>query len=168
MRCKFNLVMILLALLSWSVPVHAGQKRALSEHDLLELLAGGVYDTRIAELVRDRGITFVPTAADLASLRRAGADVAVLQAVEGARHITAQVPERVGKPPPPQVRPPPIPNAVESTPRNILNVRPAPSVVPQTPPARTPNLQTSKMPAPALTGATIPVGTTITIHNWQQ
>src|SRR5690349_14525185 len=124
MRCKFNLVMILLALLTWSVRVQAGQKRALSEHDLLELLAGGVYKTRIAELVRDRGITFVPTAADLVSLRHAGADVAVLEALEGARHITAQVPERTGNPPPLQFRPPPIPNAVESNPRNILNVRP--------------------------------------------
>ena len=47
--------------------IQAAQKRALSEHNLPELLAGGVYNSRIAELVRDRGITIVPTARDLAS-----------------------------------------------------------------------------------------------------
>src|SRR5215472_11968777 len=90
-KCKS---VILLALLTgWSMGIQAAQKKALSEHDLLQLLGGGVYNARIVQLVRDRGITFVPSARDLASLRQAGADLALLNAVESARHVTAQLPE---------------------------------------------------------------------------
>src|SRR6516225_11057872 len=91
---KLNLVVLLGLLTGWSVVGHAAQKKALSERDLLQLLAGGVYNARIMQLVQDRGITFVPTSHDLNSLRSAGADLALLNAVESAHHITAQVPEQ--------------------------------------------------------------------------
>ena len=89
---KRNLMLVLGLLIIWSVNGAAAQKRALSSRDLLGLLAGGVYNGRIVQLVRDRGISFVPTSRDLSSLRHAGADLALLNAVESARHITAQQP----------------------------------------------------------------------------
>src|SRR5438105_14577042 len=94
MRLKYNLVILLTLFTSWSMSVYAAQNRALSEHDLLRLLAGGVYNSRMVQLVKDRGITFSPTARDLTSLRLAGANLTLLNAVEGARHVTAQLPER--------------------------------------------------------------------------
>jgi hypothetical protein len=111
MARKYNWIIFMVLLASWSVAALAAGNKALSEHDLLELLAGGVYDGRIAELVQERGITFVPTADELDSLRRAGADFTLLNAVESARHPTLQLPvsapspaahlpERVDKPKP--------------------------------------------------------------------
>lgn len=96
-----------------STHVLAAERRPLSEHDLLELLAGGVYNARIAQLVRDRGISFVPSARDLDLLQRAGANLRLLNAVklaapelaphptfrtpEPVRPIAAQAPENVSK-----------------------------------------------------------------------
>jgi Protein of unknown function (DUF1329) len=164
---KWNLVILLALLIGWSIGVQAAQKKALSEQDLLKLLAGGVYNARIAQLVQERGITFVPTAHDLGSLRRAGADLALLNVVEGARHITAQLPEP-GKPKiERQVKPPVVPNPVESIPRKTLTVLPATAVVPRAVPATALKLRT-QLAAPASSIAAIPVGTTITLANWRQ
>jgi len=164
---KCNLLILLALLTGWSFCVHAAQKKALSEHDLLELLAGGVYNARIAQLVQDRGITFVPTSRDLGSLRRAGADLALLNAVESARHVTAQLPEpgkpHLGR----QATVPTVVHPVESTPHNTLNVPPATSGVPRAIPATVPKLR-MHLPASAHSVAGIPVGTTITLGNWQQ
>ena len=164
---NYNFLILLALLVSWSIGVEAAQKKALSERDLLELLAGGVYNARITQLVKDRGITFVPTSHDLNSLRSAGADLALLGAVESARHITTQVQEP-RKPHferqltiPPPVRP------VESNPHNTLNViPPAPGMfqaVPVTPPKLQPQL-----PVPGSSIAVVPVGTVITSTNWRQ
>ncbi|GEM_PF-2709503 len=60
------------------------QTKSLSENDLLKLLAGGVYNARIASLVRYRGINFAPTAHDLELLKRAGADQQLLHEVSAA------------------------------------------------------------------------------------
>jgi hypothetical protein len=169
MRCTYIFVIALALLTGWSMSLQAAQKKALSEHDLLQLLAGGVYNGRIVQLVRDRGITFVPTAADRILLRRAGADLALLNELESARHITAQSPETVGKPLiQPQVTTPKVPNNIEPPPRNTLNVRPAVSIRPQAPPAMVPKLQTAKLPAPRSSVVAIPVGTRINLGNWQQ
>ena len=165
---KCNWVILLTLLASWSLGAEAAQKKALSEHNLLELLAGGVYNARIAQLVRDRGISFIPSARDLGSLRRAGADLVLLNAVESARHVTAQLPERRGKHElERQVTPPPIPNKVESIPPNTVNIHPATSIVPRAVPATALKLGTP-LRAPASSVAVIPVGTTITLANWQQ
>jgi hypothetical protein len=165
---KCNLVILLTLLTGWSLGVQAAQKKALSEHDLLQLLLGGVYNPRIAQLVRDRGITFVPSARDLGSLRHAGADLALLNAVESARHVTAQLPEHLGEHPlVRQVTPPPIPNPVESIPHNTVTIHPATSIVPGAIPATAPNLRTH-LPAPASSVAVVPVGATITLANWRQ
>jgi hypothetical protein len=163
---KRNLVLVLALLMGWSILGQAAQKKALSAHDLLALLAGGVYNDRIAQLVRDRGINFVPTSSDLNSLRHAGADLALLNAVESARHITAQVPEPTPKPQRP-VAPPPVPNLAQPVPHNTLNVRPSISVVPQAVPPAPAKQQEAKRP-PVLATAAIPVGTAITVNNWQR
>jgi Protein of unknown function (DUF1329) len=56
-------------------------KRPLTENDLLQLLAGGVYSRRVAVLVGRRGLAFSPTRSDIESLRRAGADEFLLTTV---------------------------------------------------------------------------------------
>jgi Protein of unknown function (DUF1329) len=167
MSRKFNLLILLALLAGWPISVQAAQKKALSERDLLELLAGGVYNARIAQLVQDRGINFVLTSRDLGSLRRAGADLALLNAVESARHVTAQLPER-GKPHlQRQVTVPTVARPVESVPHNTLNVPPAASGMPRTTRSTAAKVLT-QLPAPASSVALIPAGTTISLANWRQ
>ena len=72
-----------------AAPTNAGQKRPLTESDLLRLLAGGVYCARVAMLVRERGIGFSPTKRDLELLQHAGADEEVRRAVVTARRMTS-------------------------------------------------------------------------------
>ena len=71
----------------------AGSK-ALSESDLLKLLAGGVYNGRIAALVHVLGINFVPGPHDLELLNHAGANRALLHQVLTARRVLPQPPQR--------------------------------------------------------------------------
>ncbi len=150
---------------SIATAVPAAQKKGLTENDLLRLLNGGVYNARIAQLIHDRGITFVPSSHDLAELRLAGANLALLNAVESARHVTAQVPEPIPESQRP-VAPAPVPNRAQPLPRNTLNVRPSVSVLPQAiPPATAKQQETKRPPIPA---AAIPVGTTITVNDWQR
>ena len=59
--------------------------RPLTETDLLKLLAGGVYCSRVAALVRERGIAFSPTKRDLELLQHAGADEELRHAVIAAQ-----------------------------------------------------------------------------------
>lgn len=66
-------------------PIAAGQKRSLTESDLLKLLAGGVYSDRVAMLVRERGIAFSPTKRDLELLQNAGANQKLQGAVQAAQ-----------------------------------------------------------------------------------
>jgi hypothetical protein len=66
---------------------NAAPPRPLSESDLLNLLAGGVYPSRVANLVEERGITFAPTEDDLSSLRQAGGGDTVARAVIAAAHL---------------------------------------------------------------------------------
>src|SRR5262249_48214049 len=103
---KRKWVILLALFVTWSSAAYSAQPQGLSKLDLLKLLSGGFYNARIADLVRERGISFVPDSRDLNSLQQAGADLALLNAVESARHITAQLPEpgtaprkqRVGRP----------------------------------------------------------------------
>jgi hypothetical protein len=164
-KCK--LVILLALLTGWSIGVWAAQEKALSQHDLLQLLAGGVYNARITQLVRERGITFIPNSRDLSLLRQAGADLALLNAVESARHITAQVSEPRKSQLRRQATLPTVTHPVKSIPHNTLNVLPAHSVVPRTVPPTAPKLPV-QVSAPASSIAAIPIGTTITLANWQQ
>ena len=163
---NFKLLLLLAVLMGLSAEVHAAQKKPLSERDLLQLLAGGVYNARIAQLVQDRGITFVPTSHDLSSLRSAGADLALLNAVESARHITAQVPEQRKPRLERQLTIPPV-RPIESTPRNTLNVPPPGAALPRAVPVAPAKIG-PPIPVPSPSIAAIPVDTVINSANWQR
>jgi hypothetical protein len=163
---KRNSAILLVLLIAWSVSGQAAQQRPLSAHDLLTLLTGGVYKARIAQLVLDRGISFIPTSSDLASFRRAGADLALLNAVESARHITTQQPVPVRSPQLERRVGPAPSNRVQSIPHKTLTVSPATSITPQAVSVTRANLHEKKSPASAV--AVIPPGTTITVSNWQR
>ncbi|HJU11172.1 MAG TPA: hypothetical protein VJ728_09865 [Candidatus Binataceae bacterium] len=91
-------VVILIALLTgWAIAATGAEIKALTQEDLVELLQGGVYNARIAELVRERGISFVPTERNLDALRRSGANLQVLDAIESAHNPTVQLPVSVGQ-----------------------------------------------------------------------
>jgi hypothetical protein len=156
-KCKW---VVLLALLTgWSAGAYSAQAKALSKLDLLKLLSGGVYNARIGDLVRERGITFIPNSHDLNSLQQAGADLALLNAVESARHVTAQLPEPGTAPRKQPVAPPTRVRRVRSIRRNV-DVPATTAVVPRSVP--------HKQQPSATAVAGIPVGTTITVANWRQ
>jgi hypothetical protein len=67
--------------------LHANQKKPLTEGDLLSLLNGGVFSSRLAALVEDHGITFDPTPAVLDRLRKAGAQKSLEHAILNAPRI---------------------------------------------------------------------------------
>jgi hypothetical protein len=81
------------------VTAGAAASKTLSENDLLKLLAGGVYNARIASLVHDRGINFVPTAHDLELLQHAGANQALLYEVMTAPRVSPQMTLHPPEPP---------------------------------------------------------------------
>jgi hypothetical protein len=104
----------------------AAGRKPLSETDLVRLLAGGLYNARIASLVHYSGINFIPTANDLELLRHAGADEALLHEVVTAPRVLPQVAQHAPEPPPQlNDRPRSVISTVTSTPPNTLNVRPA-------------------------------------------
>src|SRR5690242_13275972 len=82
LRLTLCVVLALLTVLSSAI---AGAKKPLREDQLLALLSRGVRTSRVAMLVRERGITFVPTAGYLDKLRQAGADKRLVEAVAAAR-----------------------------------------------------------------------------------
>src|ERR1700752_2967482 len=81
----FSLIFLLVMLTVTAAPSASDQKRALTENDLLQLLAGGVYSRRVAALVQEHGLAFSPTRSDLTRLRRAGADEFLLKIVAKRR-----------------------------------------------------------------------------------
>jgi len=58
--------------------------RALGKDDIISLLKGGVPDSHVSGLVKDRGIKFTPTTADLDEIRAAGAGDELIQAIKQA------------------------------------------------------------------------------------
>jgi hypothetical protein len=58
--------------------------RALDKAEIVSLLQGGVPLPRIVEIVKDRGIKFVPTADDLNVIRAAGGNEDLVQALRAA------------------------------------------------------------------------------------
>jgi hypothetical protein len=100
MRRELLIAMTLALITVCHVRAGAAASEALSENDLLRLLAGGVYNARIASLVHDRGIDFVPTAHDLELLQRAGAEEALLDEVTTVPRILPQVTQPSPEPSP--------------------------------------------------------------------
>jgi hypothetical protein len=58
--------------------------RALGKDEIVSLLQGGVPDSHVTELVKDRGIKFTPTSADVNDIRAAGGGEDLIQAVQQA------------------------------------------------------------------------------------
>jgi hypothetical protein len=58
--------------------------RALDKQDIISLLQGGVPNTRIAEIIKDRGIKFSPSADDLNDIRGEGGNDELVQAIQQA------------------------------------------------------------------------------------
>lgn len=58
--------------------------RALDKGEIISLLQGGVPTSHVTELVRDRGIKFTPTPADLNDIRAAGGSEDLVQAIQRA------------------------------------------------------------------------------------
>jgi hypothetical protein len=58
--------------------------RALDKQDIISLLQGGVPTTRVAEIIKDRGIKFVPTADDLNDIRGEGGNDELIQVIQEA------------------------------------------------------------------------------------
>jgi hypothetical protein len=58
--------------------------RALGRQEIISLLQGGVPNARLVEIIKDRGIKFTPTAADLDDIRAQGATDDLIQAIRQA------------------------------------------------------------------------------------
>jgi hypothetical protein len=58
--------------------------KALDKADIISLLAGGVPASRVAQILKDRGIKFVPTADDLNVIRSAGGTDDLIEAIQKA------------------------------------------------------------------------------------
>ncbi len=58
--------------------------RALDKQDIISLLQGGVPNARVAEIVKERGLKFSPSADDLNDIRAAGGSDELIQAVQQA------------------------------------------------------------------------------------
>jgi Protein of unknown function (DUF1329) len=89
LRARIDLLVILALILLTSMRtfVRAQVQRALTQNDLIQLLHGGVYNERVATLVHQRGIAFVPNNRDLDSLQNAGATGILLKAVRKAHRV---------------------------------------------------------------------------------
>jgi Protein of unknown function (DUF1329) len=130
----------------------AADRQPLSEHDLLMLLAGGVHSSRVAALVEDRGISFVPTRTFLEAVHKAGGQ----QPLEHALLVAPQTISKVG------------PNRAQSP--IILHVTPLKSPLPGVSnhvPSMVAQPSThSELVAKPTIG--IPPGTLINIDNWNR
>jgi hypothetical protein len=65
-------------------PAGPGNFRGLSKAEILSLLQGDVPSARVAELVKERGIKFVPTQDDLKEIRGAGGADDLIDAINRA------------------------------------------------------------------------------------
>jgi hypothetical protein len=59
--------------------------KSLGKPDIISLLKGGVPSTRVAEIVKDRGIIFVPTSDDITEIRAAGGGDDLVKALSNAK-----------------------------------------------------------------------------------
>jgi hypothetical protein len=58
--------------------------KALDKADIISLLVGAVPASRVAGIIKERGIRFAPTADDLNEIRAAGGNDELIQAVQEA------------------------------------------------------------------------------------
>lgn len=58
--------------------------RAVSKQEIVSLLQGGVASARIAEIVKDRGLKFTPSANDLTDIRKEGGTDELIRAIQQA------------------------------------------------------------------------------------
>lgn len=58
--------------------------KALGKAEIISLLQGAVPSSRVAGIVKDRGVKFTPTAEDLNDIRAAGGDDELIQAIQQA------------------------------------------------------------------------------------
>jgi hypothetical protein len=65
-----------------ATPTSQSAGRGLSKQQILALLAGRVPSPRIAEIVRDRGVSFQPTESDLNDIRGAGGDEVLIKLIQ--------------------------------------------------------------------------------------
>src|SRR5947209_6616517 len=168
MRLKLLISLTLALALCCDLGRAAEGTRTLSKNDLLKLLAGGVYNPRIASLVHYRGINFVPTSHDLESFRRAGAGQALLHEVITAPRVLPQVTQH----------PPELSNQLLIVPQSVKTVPggAAPSAggmqtrasKPLPPRVTPPQLEKPEIEGPSSLRATVPAGIRITMRNWTQ
>jgi hypothetical protein len=59
-------------------------QHGITKQQIIELLRGGVQSSRIASMVKERGINFSPTADDLNAIRSSGGDERLIQAIQQA------------------------------------------------------------------------------------
>jgi hypothetical protein len=58
--------------------------RALGKQDVIALLQGGVSNSRIVEIIKDRGVKFAPTADDVNDIRAQGGNDELIEAIQQA------------------------------------------------------------------------------------
>ena len=169
MKRKLTVFLMLALMTLCHVAASAAAGNTLSENDLLKLLAGGVYNDRIASLVHYRGINFVPTAHDLESLRHAGADEGLLHEVVAAPRVLPQVMQHPPKPRQHHITSQSVNKAIISTGHNTLNVRQAASNSSKhviTIPSQKPD--NSKLEVSSSVSGTVLAGSIITRSNWRE
>ncbi len=64
--------------------VAAVNPKALDKAEIIALLVGAVSPSRVADIVKERGVKFTPTADDVKEIRAAGGSDELIQAVQGA------------------------------------------------------------------------------------
>jgi hypothetical protein len=84
------LIWVFITIFAATSAVAGESPKPLSENQLLGLLKGDVYSSRVAILVRKRGIAFVPTKESLEALRRAGGNEELIHVVATAKPIIQQ------------------------------------------------------------------------------
>jgi formylglycine-generating enzyme required for sulfatase activity len=72
-------------------------KKPLSQQQVMELITGSVPSPRVAELIQENGIDFEPTEEYMASLREAGAEPVVIDALRAADAARKQAEEDAAK-----------------------------------------------------------------------
>jgi TonB family protein len=73
-----------------------GQPKPLTKAQVLDLVAAGMQSSKLAKVVREHGIDFIPTAEDLAALRKSGAADALIKALGRAPQSNVSGPVPVG------------------------------------------------------------------------
>ena len=165
--CVLGTIVVILGLSSGLLQASS---RPLSQNDLRRLITGGVYTTRIAALVEERGISFRPSPARLNQLRSAGADERLCHIIANARQIWAQpestrprslhhrqLPNQAA----PKVASPPSANTLQLHP-------PAVPVHNNQPPALKPKAPVSASAAPQPSAGPDLAGSQITALNWRE